>query len=161
MITARSLSPDAFAPFGDVIALGQGEVRTINQGLCQRHHDLAAMDFSDGRAGVSLFQAELRPLPCEIELMERHPDGSQAFLPMQGSEYLVVVAPDDAGQPGQPVAFHAKGDQGVNYHRNIWHAVLTPISGTGLFAVVDRIGHGANLQEHWFDKVITIAVERD
>lgn len=161
MITARPLSPDAFATFGDVIALGQGEVRTINQGLCERHHDLASMDFSDGRAGVSLFQADLRLLPCEVAMMERHPQGSQAFLPMQGSEYLVVVAPDDGGKPSAPLAFYARADQGVNYHRNVWHAVLTPISGSGLFAVVDRIGPGANLEEYWFDTAMTVAIEQD
>ena len=161
MILAHPLTSEAFSPFGDVIALGQGETRTINQGLCRRHHDLAEMDFSDGRAAISLFQAALRTLPCSIDLIERHPEGSQAFLPMQDSEYLVVVAPDDAGRPGQPVAFYAKGDQGVNYHRNVWHAVLTPVAGSGLFAVVDRIGSGANLEEHWFDRSITVDIKRN
>ena len=107
MITAQPLTAEAFAPFGDVIELGQGEVRLINEGRCERHHDLAALDFLDGIAGISLFKAELRPVPCPISMMECHPLGSQAFLPMQGSEYLVVVAPDDGGKPGELHAFHA------------------------------------------------------
>ena len=160
MITAQPLTAEAFAPFGDVIELGQGEVRLINEGRCERHHDLAALDFLDGIAGISLFKAELRPVPCPISMMERHPLGSQAFLPMQGSEYLVVVAPDDGGKPGALNAFHAHSDQGVNYHRNIWHAVLTPISGSGLFAVVDRIGAGDNLEEHWFETAVNVAIHQ-
>ncbi|MEL7467912.1 MAG: ureidoglycolate lyase [Pseudomonadota bacterium] len=158
MITASPLSVAAFAPFGDLIELSDGPFKTINQGRCHRFHDLAALEFTDGRAGISLFHADVRQAPYAIELMERHPDGSQCFVPMQGSAYIVAVAPDDAGRPGQIHAFQASGAQAVNYHRNTWHAVLTPISGSGLFAVIDRIGPGANLEEHWFDtpKVIEL-----
>ena len=157
-LVAHPLSAEAFQSFGDVVEIGNGPFKTINEGRCRRYHDLAGLDAIDGVAGVSLFQAEIRPLPCPITMMERHPLGSQCFLPMNGSEYLVVVAPDDAGRPGTLVAFHVRGDQGVNYHRNVWHAVLTPISGSGLFAVVDRIGEGANLEEHWFDAPVNVEI---
>ncbi len=33
---------------------------------------------------------------------------------------------------------------------------MTFLSGTGLFAVVDRIGEGENLEEHWFDVPYTV-----
>jgi len=139
-----------FAPFGDVLECKGEADKIINQGKCGRFHDLAAMDFSDGRAGVSLFQAELRTLPLALEMMERHPDGSQAFIPMDRVSFLVVVAFDRDGTPDRPRAFRTKIGQAINFHRNIWHGVLTPLTGNGLFAVVDRIGEGANLEEHWF-----------
>lgn len=155
MITIRvqPLTAEAFAPFGEVIDTAGAPDKLINQGLCGRFHDRATLDFIDGgTAGVSLFQAELRRLPHLLDMMERHPLGSQAFLPMSMDGFLVVVAPDEGGRPGAPLAFRTAPGQGVNYRRNTWHGVLTPLSGSGLFAVIDRIGEGDNLQEHWFDE---------
>ncbi|MEM8742484.1 MAG: ureidoglycolate lyase [Pseudomonadota bacterium] len=138
-LRARPLTAAAFDPFGDVLEAAGTPDRLINEGRCARYHDLAGLDIETGRAGVSLFVAQLQSMPVEITLLERHPLGSQCFVPMGGARYLVVVAPDAGGIPGAPVAFLARGDQGVNYHRNVWHAVLTPVSGGGLFAVIDRI----------------------
>jgi ureidoglycolate lyase len=151
MIPLQPLTAEAFAPFGDVLSVDGEPDRIINQGLCGRYHDRAQMDFNGGRAGISLFRAELRALPLTLDMMERHPDGSQAFLPMSMDAFAVIVAPDVGGKPGVPVAFLTAPGMGVNYHRNVWHGVLVPLSGPGLFAVVDRIGPGANLEEHWFE----------
>ena len=105
-IAPEPLSPEAFQPFGDVLRLGPKPDKIINQGLCGRHHDLAAMDFGPGgRAGISLFDAQPRALPYRLEMVERHREGSQAFLPMTQSPFLVIVAPDEDGRPGTPRAF--------------------------------------------------------
>lgn len=156
VILARPLSAAAFAPFGEVLEVAGPPDRIINRGLCGRWHDRAALDFGDGRAGISLFRATTRSLPMTLDMVERHPDGSQAFLPMSEHPFLVVVAPDEGGAPGTPLAFLTDGAQGVNYARGTWHGVLTPLTGPGLFAVVDRIGAGANLEEHWFDTPHTL-----
>lgn len=158
-ITAERLTAEAFKPFGEVLeAVGEPD-RIINRGMCGRWHDLARLDFGPGgRAGVSIFRAEARALPYRLDLLERHPEGSQAFLPMHGHDWLVIVAPDMGGQPGQPRAFLAGGDQGVNFHRGTWHGVLTPLHDPGLFAVVDRIGDGANLEEHTLDPPIMVEI---
>lgn len=155
------LTPAAFAPFGDVIEATGTPDRIINAGRCARHHDLAALDATDGRLGLSLFDAQIRTLPLVLDLMERHPAGSQAFLPMAHVPFLVVVAPDDGGRPGTPRAFLTVAGQGVNYHRDTWHGVLTPLHAPGLFAVIDRIGPEGdptdNLEEHHFETPWTIA----
>jgi ureidoglycolate lyase len=156
-LTPQPLSATAFAPFGDVLEVSGEPDKLINQGLCGRFHDKAVLDFHGGRAGISIFNAEPRSLSYTLDMMERHPDGSQAFIPMHQNPYLVIVAADKNGTPAQPVAFLAAAGQGVNYHRNIWHGVLTPLHTPGLFAVIDRIGDGANLQEHWFDQPYTVA----
>ncbi len=151
-IKIHPLTSAAFAPFGDVLALRDAPDKIINQGLCGRHHDLAALDFGmDARAGISLFDAQPRSLPYQLDMMERHPDGSQAFVPMTAHPFLVIVAPDNGGQPGLPLAFRTAAHQGINFHRGTWHGVLTPLAAPGLFAVVDRIGKTPNLEEHWFD----------
>lgn len=151
-IVIQPITARAFAPFGDLIDCAGAPDRIINQGQCGRFHDRARLDFSDGRPGLSLFQANPRDLPLMLDMVERHPDGSQAFVPMNLQPFLVVVAPDRGGTPGTPLAFRTEPGQAVNYHRGIWHGVLTPLHAPGLFAVLDRIGAGDNLQEHWFDQ---------
>jgi len=150
-VPVEPLTPRAFAPFGEVIEAAGPPDRLINGGLCGRWHDLARPDIVEGRAGISLFRADARALPLALDLMERHPLGSQAFLPMEGTPWLVIVAPDVGGAPARPRAFRAGGHQGANIGRGVWHAVLTPLGPPGLFAVVDRIGPGANLEEHAID----------
>lgn len=152
MITAQPLSAAAFAPFGDVLEVAGAPDKIINQGLCARFHDRARLDFGpEGRAGISLFQAEPRAFPYRLDLVERHPEGSQAFIPMSATSFLVVVAEGRDATPGPVHAFLTAPGQGINFHRGTWHGVLTPLSAPGLFAVVDRIGDTANLEEHWFD----------
>ena len=155
-ICLQPLTGEAFAPFGDVLEAAGAPDKIINQGFCGRYHDRATMDFAGGRAGISLFQAKPRRIPYQLDMMERHPEGSQAFIPMKMDPFLVIVAPDAGGRPGQPLAFITMPGQGVNYHRGVWHGVLTPRAEPGLFAVIDRIGDGPNLEEHWFDRPIEI-----
>lgn len=156
-IQAEPLTAGAFAPFGDVLDTAGAPDKMINAGLCGRYHDRATLDFGeDGRAGLSIFQAEPRSLPYTFDLLERHPDGSQAFVPMTQHPFLVIVAPDKEGLPGTPSAFITAPHQGVNFHRGIWHGVLTPLFSPGLFAVVDRIGTTANLEEVFLDKAYTV-----
>ncbi len=150
-IRCQPLTHEAFAPFGDVLDRSGDPDKVINGGLCGRHHDRAALDFgADGRAGISVFDAEPRKLPYTLDMMERHPEGSQAFLPMHRKPFLVTVAPDDGGKPGTPLAFITAPGQGINFHRGTWHGVLTPLQHPGCFAVVDRIGPGGNLEEYSF-----------
>lgn len=151
-IQIEPLTKAAFAPFGDILDASGTPDKIINAGLCGRHHDKAVLDFGpDGRAGISIFNAQARRLPYVLDLLERHPEGSQAFLPMTGEPFLVIVAPDENGVPGRPRAFLTAPHQGVNFHRGTWHGVLTPLAEPGLFAVVDRIGASVNLDEHPLD----------
>lgn len=158
-IEIMPLTAAAFAPFGDVIDVSGSPDKIINQGLCGRYNDRAQLDFDDGRAGLSLFDAQPRALPLQLDMVERHPNGSQAFIPMTQNPFLVIVAPDENGAPGRPLAFRTHPGQAVNYRRGIWHGVLTPLAAPGLFAVVDRIGPGANLEEHWFDAPYIVQTE--
>lgn len=148
ILKTEPLTRETFAPFGDVLDATGPYDKLINQGLCERFHDRASLDFADGRAGISIFHAQCRALPYSLTLLERHPDGSQAFIPMSQDPFLVITALDDAGKPGEPRAFITAPGQGINLHRGTWHGVLTPLSGPGVFAVIDRIGAGANLEEY-------------
>ncbi len=151
-LVIEPLAADRFAPFGDVIEARGDADKLINRGYCKRFHDKAALDIQSGRAGISIFQGSPYTLPLKLDMLERHPLGSQAFLPLSESPYLVIVASDLNGVPDSPKVFRPSPGQGVNYHRNVWHGVLTPIERESLFAVVDRIGDGENLEEFWFDE---------
>lgn len=155
-IHAQPLTAEAFAPFGEVLEVSGTPDRLINAGKCGRFHDRAKLDFGDARVGISIFKSESFSLPYRLELVERHPEGSQAFVCMTNDPFLVVVAPDQGSAPGEPLAFITSGTQGVNIRRNAWHGVLTPLSGPGLFAVIDRIGPTKNLEEYHFDDPFTV-----
>ena len=157
-IIIEPMTADAFAPFGDLLEAKGTPDKIINQGLCGRFHDRARMDFSDGRSGISIFHAEKRDLPLKLDLVERHPDGSQAFVPMSHQPFLVVVAEDQNGTPQNIRAFLTEAGQAINIHRGVWHGVLTPLYDPGLFAVIDRIGEGPNLEEYWLPDEVIIAI---
>ena len=144
------LTAAEFAPYGDVIEISGEPDKIINQGFCGRYHDLARLDFGDGRAGISLFDAKARNFPHIVDMVERHPMGSQAFVPVSQVPFLVVVARDDKGTPVRLKAFVTQPGQSINLHRGVWHGVLVPIKSPGQYVVVDRIGAGDNLQEFWF-----------
>ena len=155
-LQTQPLTTNAFKAFGEIIdATGEPD-KIINQGLCGRYHNLAQLDFTTGKAGLSVFNAEARSLPFKLEMMERHPEGSQAFIPMHQYPYLIIVSHDKNGVPDTPISFISKPGQGINIFKNTWHGVLCPLHSPGLFAVIDRIGEGPNLEEHWFKKVWTI-----
>lgn len=155
-IRPAPLTEAAFAPFGEVLE-ATGAFRLINEGWCRRHHDRALLDFGpEGRAGISVFQARPRSLPYSFDLIERHPEGSQAFIPMSEHPFLVIVS---KGPEHAPLAFLTDGKQGINFRRGTWHGVLTPLSEPGLFAVVDRIGASPNLEEFRYSQPWTVATD--
>ncbi len=161
-ITIAAFTAADFAPYGDVLD-ASGDARIINQGLCQRFHDRALMDYDDeGQLGVSVFNAVPRDLPYRLELVERHPLGNQCFMPMTEQPFLVIVCDDKDGIPQRPKAFIVPTHTGINIHRNVWHGVLTPLKAPAdmsdgvLFAVIDRIGDDGNLEEYNFPSPYTI-----
>lgn len=151
-ITARPLTREAFAPFGDVIDTGCDNHFAINAGKCERYHDLARVEAAgeNARVLISIFKATPYAFPLALTMVERHPLGSQAFMPLSPAPFLVVVCPDGAEGPGAPQAFVTQPGQGVSYPRNRWHGVVTPIGAPQDFLVVDRGGDGNNLEEHFF-----------
>ena len=151
-VTLRTepLTREAFAPFGDVIEASDA-VRhfTITAGNTERYHDLAEIDAGpDGKVIVSIFRGQPRELPFRVEMVERHPLASQAFIPMSGRPYLVVVAPPGAPPTARDLrVFLARGDQGVNYAAGVWHHPLLALGAVCDFLVVDRSGSVPNCDE--------------
>lgn len=157
-LTAQPLNRDAFAPFGQVIECEGAHHYPINSGNCERYHDLARVELGGvhARPLISIMRAKHFNLPVTLKMVERHPLGSQAFYPLSSHPFLVVVAPDESGTPGTPLAFITGPGQGINIAMNVWHGVLTPLGADADFLCVDRGGEGNNLEEHFFADPWTI-----
>lgn len=162
-IVARKLTREEFEPFGEVIETDGAESFPINQGNCIRFHDLANVEVRgpNARVLVNIFRGQPYDFPLKLSLVERHPFGSQAFMPLDGKPFVVAVCQDTEDGPGQPEVFFTDTGQGVNYARNVWHAVLTPIGSPQDFLVVDRGGDGANLEEHIFETPYEVRLPED
>ena len=160
-LTIEPLTKSAFAPFGDVIELEGAREIPINLGTTLRYHDLARVDVADegGRPLISLFRGQPRALPFEVTMLERHPLGSQAFLPMTNKPYLVVVAPAGMLDSQAVRAFVTRGWQGVNYAKGVWHHPLIALDEVSDFIVVDRGGQGHNCDEQTLPRSLWLTAE--
>jgi ureidoglycolate lyase len=152
-LTIEHLTRAAFLPFGEVIEADPTAMRLINSGTTERYHALGhAQALGEGAEVIlNIFRGSPRRFPYSVDMMERHPFGSQSFHPLQFRPWLVVVADDEGGKPGRPRIFLAGGGQGINYRANVWHHPLMAIGGISDFLVVDRQGPGNNLEEFFFE----------
>jgi len=160
------LTRENFAPFGEVLALEGADHFPINQGSTERFHALSSVDTSDqnGKPIISLFRGQAFTRPFELRVMERHPLGSQSFIPVtkdSNNQYLVVVAPSTCETEAEITqhlrAFVVQGFTGVTYAKGVWHHPLISLDQLQDFIVVDRQGPGNNCDEIKLSQSIKIS----
>ncbi|PKG48650.1 MULTISPECIES: ureidoglycolate lyase [Halomonadaceae] len=159
-LKAEPLTAEAFSPFGDVMDARTSASFPINAGRTQRHHDLAKVETlgDNARTLINIFVSQPITLPLELTFLERHPQGSQAFMPLHQERFIVVVAPPGEHiNPDEVRAFVTDGRQGVNYCAGTWHAIQSVLEREGEFLVVDRGGDGNNCDE--FPLAMTVMLE--
>ena len=158
-LAIQPLTRSTFQPFGDLVEADPATMRLINGGTTERFHALGHAEALGEGAEViiSLFRGQPRRLPYRVDMVERHPLGSQSFHPLANRPWLVVVAADEDGKPGIPQVFVARGDQGVNYRPNVWHHPLMALGEISDFLVVDRSGPGNNLEEYFYAEPFIVA----
>ena len=143
-----------FAKFGELINTKKGNPININNRYAKRFHDLINIntDKKKGKTIVSIFKAKKRKFPMRVNMMEKHPLGSQAFVPMEDSSFLVFVAPKGEKPNIEKIkSFIVPKQNGVNYKPGIWHFPLISTKNMN-FLVIDRKGVGNNLVIHKFNK---------
>lgn len=150
-LTPLPLTAERFAPYGDVIAAASHRRRAMNEARFDRHDDLVRIDVDQrggGRPAVSIARCRVpTALPYRFDTIERHPLGSQAFVPLARFAFVVVVAPPgETAEPRDLRAFVTNGQQGINYHRGVWHMPLIALEEGQEFLVLDRAG-GDNCEE--------------
>jgi len=159
-LVPRPLTAEAFAPFGDVIEAGRA-AQPMNDASFRRYDDLARIDCdpaAGGRPAIGLVQCAVATgFPCTVRMLERHPLGSQAFVPLGDYPFLVVVAPPgDLPDVSRIAAFVSNGQQGINYRRGTWHMPLTATSVGQSFLVVDRFPGDDNCEAVDLDEPIVV-----
>ena len=165
-INILELTRENFAPFGELITLDGANHFPINQGSTERFHALSKVDVSelDGKPIISLFRGRAFSFPFILRVMERHPLGSQSFIPLskdQANQYLVIVAPPSCQTEAEITqnlhAFVAKGFNGVTYAKGVWHHPLISLDQEQDFIVVDRSGPGNNCDEIEISQSIVVS----
>lgn len=152
-LRATSLTKESFSSFGDVIEIEGNAHITINKGFTRRYHRLAEVDATaaNGTPIISVFRSQPLPSPIVIRMMERHPLGSQAFIPLRDQAFLIVAAPPSENiDVSELSAFISNGRQGVNYYRNVWHHPVLALAADQDFLVIDRDGLEDNCEVFHF-----------
>ena len=147
IVEPKTITIENFSKFGDVITTINIKPLEINNGYAKRFNDIAKIDTSseNGKTTISIFSALKRSFPMKIDMMEKHPLGSQAFIPMKETTFLTLVAPEGEKPDLEKIeSFIVPKGIGVNYKTGIWHFPLISTEDMD-FLVVDRIGLGDNL----------------
>lgn len=150
IIKALPLTPERFAPYGDVIEAAAVAAAPMNEARFDRYDELASLECAaGGRMSIGIVRCR-RPtrFPHRFDIVERHPLASQAFIPLERFPFVVVVAPPaDTVAPGDLRAFCSSGGQGVNYRRGTWHMPLVAARERQEFLVVDLAAAEGNCEE--------------
>ena len=147
LITPKVINKENFLKFGDVISTKNIEPININNAYAKRFDGIANLNTSkdNGETTISIFAALKRDFPMKIDMMEKHPLGSQAFIPMKETTFLVLVAPEGEKPDIKKIeSFVVPPGIGVNYNPGTWHFPLISTEDMN-FLVVDRKGSGNNL----------------
>ena len=150
MIKPKLITKENFKKFGDMISTEDIKPLEINNGFAKRYDGIANLDTKkdNGELTICIFSALKRSFPMKIDMMEKHPLGSQAFIPMKETVFLSFVAPEGEKPDLTRVeAFIIPKGIGVNYNPGIWHFPLISTEDMN-FLVVDRKGEGDNLIIH-------------
>ena len=146
-INPKPITKENFSKFGDMITTANIKPIEINDGYAKRFDGIANLNTSqdNGETIISIFSALKRTFPMKIDMMEKHPLGSQAFIPMKQTTFLVLVAPESNKPDLNKIeAFIVPQEIGVNYNPGTWHFPLIATEDMN-FLVVDRKGSGDNL----------------
>ena len=146
-VTPKKITKENFAKFGELITTDDIKPISINDGYAKRFDGIANLDTSkdNGETTICIFSALKRSFPMKIDMMEKHPLGSQAFIPMKPTTFLAFVAPEgDKPDLNKIESFIVPPGIGVNYNAGIWHFPLISTEDMN-FLVVDRKGSGENL----------------
>ena len=160
MITLQPapLTRERFAPYGDVIETSANELVTMNAARFERFDSHCEVEAEDGQVAISIVRCRLATvLPYRFDMVERHPHGSQAFVPLTPYRFMVVVGPAEEDVAADDLrAFVTNGRQGINYHRGTWHMPLIAFDAGQEFLVIDRSGESPNCDEHDLEEPVTL-----
>lgn len=161
-LKAEPLTKERFAIYGDVVETARESSDGMNEARFERFDDLCHVDLiNDGQIAVSIARCRTpTSLPLRLEMIERHPLGSQAFIPLSPCKMVVVVAPPgESVDAGELRAFVSNGRQGINYRRGTWHMPLISLQEGQEYLIIDRGGNEPNCDQHTLDEIIFLEAD--
>lgn len=160
IVHAEPLTPEAFQPFGEVIQTAGHTPVLINEGNTEKFADLARLFAGEGgRMAVHVYRSQAVLHPVTVRMLERHPLGSQAFIPLHPRPFPVLVAPARAIPDVSAIRlFLTDGSQGFNLRPGTWHHYQVSLGKVSDYLVIDRLGPGANCEEYQLQEAITLAL---
>ncbi len=152
------LTRERFMLYGEIIEDSLAHGNVMNDARFDRFDDLCDVDIVNGQVSVSIARARTASvMPYRIDMVERHPLGSQAFMPLSPCKMIIVVGPpSESVAPEDLRAFETNGKQGINYRRGTWHMPLIALEPGQRFLVIDRAGEGANCDQHVLDEPVML-----
>jgi len=154
-LMCESLTAESFAPYGDVIQKQGNRPLDMNSGMAKNYRALGLVNTqaNKGESVISIVESQQYKLHSKLTVVERHPLGSQAFIPQSNTPFIVIVAVAGEWQGSDLLkAFKTDGLQGVNYHVGTWHSPLFTPFGKMDFICIDRQGNGNNCDVIKLDK---------
>lgn len=160
-LRALPLTAERFAPFGDVIEASAAHKQVMNNARFERFRDLARVDMGDESGAwpsISIARSSTATeFPYRLDMLERHPNGSQAFMPLAHFRFVVVVAPaGESVEVEEIAAFVTNGKQGVNYHKGVWHMPMIALRSGQEFLIVDSAEESAICDEHYLGEPVLV-----
>ncbi len=149
VIVCEPLTVEAFAPYGEVISKQPNKLLNMNAGMADNYRALghANTQPENGETVISIVVSKQYPIPYDLKVVERHPLGSQAFIPQSNTPFIVIVAEAGDWKGSESLrAFKTDGTQGVNYYLGTWHCPLLTPYGEMDFICIDREGDGNNCE---------------
>lgn len=133
ILKAVPLTHELFAPYGQVLMAQNGVPERMEWAA-----NVASLR-PDARPNITYMSLEPEHYPIEVSELERHQFSHQTFVPLEGTNHLVLVCPSKKdGFPDleKPIAFHATGGQTINYNSNVWHAPRMVLHDPGSFIML-------------------------
>jgi ureidoglycolate lyase len=160
VIKPLPITAERFAPYGDVIHASTAAKAAMNDARFERFHDLAKVDVDSagGRVAISIARCKTAAkFPYRVDMVERHPLGSQAFIPLAPFSFIVVVGPAaESVDTADLRAFVTNGTQGINYHKGVWHMPMIAMHAGQEFLIVDRAPATDNCEEFILGNPLTL-----
>ena len=157
----KKISKENFSQYGQLISTEDIDSQNINEETTKSFYDLVNIEVygDDKLCRVNIFKSQKRTFPLVINMLENHPLSSQAFIPLQQTDFIVVVAPISHNPDINLIeAFHVSPEEGINFKPKVWHFPLIATEDSS-FLTIDKKDSENNLEIYNFHNNVKIFLD--
>tara|TARA_B110000495_G_C22746536_1_gene437550 strand:- start:13 stop:507 length:495 start_codon:yes stop_codon:yes gene_type:complete len=152
ILNIKEITKDNFSLYGDLISIRDKSSEGINNNTTQSFFDLANIEIlgENNNARLNIFSAKKRIFPLNIDMLEMHPLSSQVFLPMNKTDFIVLVTAVDIKPDLNKIeCFKVSNGDGINFKSHIWHFPLISVQDAK-FITIDKKDADKNIEIYKF-----------